>query len=471
MKIAFTFVISILTLVGFVQSNTGQYIKANNSNCQIFDYNYAAKDSVTWTGNCLNNYADGYGIATWKKNGQDSCKYTGYLKAGKPQGAGKLEFGDNYSSQGTFVNGQLEGRGLINHNGNLMEGSFINNTLQGAGKMTFKTGLSMKGHFLDGRFINLDNKYFNRLSRLKSPLQNTEHIYSDIKKTDSLYYYTILPQEEIKCVLVLLPGGGESVESAICSNKKLIELASNQHIITVLLSINNGAIDDDSLTLRFLNTTFQQITNQYHLPKDKFIIGGLSGGGMLALRYTEIAKANCSKTYITPKAVFGADPPVDMAGLYNSSTRFITMNDGRANLSPGMASGLAEARWLVDAFNKIYGGSPDQYQEQYIKRSMYSRSQTDGGNAKFLADVPVRIYCDPDILWQMKERNRDYYDMNAVDQSAMINFLNIMGNKNAAFVPALGKGYRLDGTKHPHSWSIVDAKDLVGWILKLIDFF
>jgi len=147
----------------------------------------------------------------------------------------------------------------------------------------------------------------------------------------------------------------------------------------------------------------------------------------------------------------------------------MTINDGRSNLSPGMLSGLVESKWLVNEFNKTYGGSPDQYPEQYIKRSMYSKSQTNGGNAKFLVDVPVRIYCDPDILWQMKERNRDYYDMNAVDQSAMINFLNVIGNKNASFIPALGKGYRLDGTRHPHSWSIVDAQDLIGWIWELIN--
>ncbi|WCT12109.1 hypothetical protein [Mucilaginibacter jinjuensis] len=469
MKLIFTFLISLLSLTVFAQSPPGKYIQINNSNCLIFDYNYTTKDTVTWTGTCLSNYADGYGIATWKKNGQDSCKYTGYLKAGKPEGRGKLAYGDNYTLQGTFKNGRLQGKGLINDDGNVMKAQFVNNTLQGPGTMTFKTRLSMKGHFLDGQFINLDNQYLNRLAKVKSNLQNTEHIYSDVKKTDSLFYYTVLPEGSIKGVLVLLPSSGESVESVICNNKKLVEQASDQHIITILLSINNAAIDEDNLTLKFLNNTFQQVTDRYHLPKDKFIIGGLSGGGMLALRYTEIAKAGGNKTYIIPKAVFGADPPVDMAGLYNTSKRFITMNDGRANLSQGMMNGLAEAKWLANSFNKIYGGSPDQFPDEYIKHSMYSRSQVDGGNAKYLTDVPVRIYCDPDILWQMKERNRDYYDMNAVDQSAMINFLNIIGNKNASFIPALGKGYRLDGTRHPHSWSIVDAEGLVDWIGELVD--
>jgi len=28
------------------------------------------------------------------------------------------------------------------------------------------------------------------------------------------------------------------------------------------------------------------------------------------------------------------------------------------------------------------------------------------------------------------------------------------------------KGYHPDGTRHPHSWSIVDNKDLIHWFLR-----
>ncbi len=189
---------------------------------------------------------------------------------------------------------------------------------------------------------------------------------------------------------------------------------------------------------------------------------------MLALRYTEMSRDSSNKTFIDPLAVIGIDPPVDIAGLYNTSKRFILMNDGRTNLSAGRLNGLIESKSIVKSCNKIYGGAPEQYPEQYIRHSMYSRLEKDGGNAKYLMRVPVRLYCDPDILWQLKERNRDYYDMNAADLSAMVNFLNLNGNQAAELIPALGKGYRLDGTRHPHSWSIVDPSDCIDWILKLV---
>jgi len=50
----------------------------------------------------------------------------------------------------------------------------------------------------------------------------------------------------------------------------------------------------------------------------------------------------------------------------------------------------------------------------------------------------------------------------------MINFLNLNGNTDAELVPALGKGYRLDGTRHPHSWSIVDPSNCIDWIQKML---
>jgi len=450
------------------QKKAGKYLKDKSSGCRIWDDNYTPKDSVIWKGGCINNYADGQGTAVWRRNGEEIGKYVGSLKRGKLNGAGKYLLPNNYSLEGVFIDGVLQGKGEINDGGDIMSGTFVNNVLQGEGRITFESGLSLKGHFLDGQFVNLDEPYLRSLKRSSPAPINNKNIYLNNVNSNSLYYYTLLPQGTINGALVLLPSSGESAESVICCNKELIQLASNNHILTLILSINNGDIDDDKTTLSFLNKTFKEVADACYVPKDKFILSGLSGGGMLALRYTEISRADSSKTFIIPAAVIGIDPPVDIAGLYNRSKRFIVINDGRANLSQGRLNGLNEAKSIVNSCNESYGGSPDQYPEQYIKRSMYSRSQKDGGNAKYLLKVPVRLYCDPDILWQLKERNRDYYDMNAADLSAMINFLNLSGNNVAELVPAIGKGYRLDGTRHPHSWSIVDPSNCISWIQKLL---
>lgn len=66
----------------------------------------------------------------------------------------------------------------------------------------------------------------------------------------------------------------------------------------------------------------------------------------------------------------------------------------------------------------------------------------------------------------MKNRQRDYYDLNCVDIAAMINLLQTQGNKEAKLVVTNNKGRRLNGMRHPHSWSIMDSKQCLDWILK-----
>lgn len=34
------------------------------------------------------------------------------------------------------------------------------------------------------------------------------------------------------------------------------------------------------------------------------------------------------------------------------------------------------------------------------------------------------------------------------------------------YIPTENKGYRSNGERHPHSWSIVDGTDLVNWMLE-----
>jgi hypothetical protein len=127
-----------------------------------------------------------------------------------------------------------------------------------------------------------------------------------------------------------------------------------------------------------------------------------------------------------------------------------------------------EPKYALNEFKRYFGGSPDKFPAPYLDYSVYSKSEKDGGNAKYLEQVPIRIYNDVDVNWWLSNRGYDLYDMNALDQSALINLLNSHGNKQAIFINAFGKGYRLDGARHPHSWSIVDAADCIKWILGVI---
>ncbi len=58
--------------------------------------------------------------------------------------------------------------------------------------------------------------------------------------------------------------------------------------------------------------------------------------------------------------------------------------------------------------------------------------------------------------------------MNVFDAAGMINWLKSMGNNKAELINCMGKGFRIEKNfRHPHSWSIVDGKELIEWMDKL----
>lgn len=292
----------------------------------------------------------------------------------------------------------------------------------------------------------------------KVSITNTDstHIYVNDKDSQELYYLALKPKGSIQGTLVLFPPTWQTTESVIAHNVELIKMAKKKDILVIIPSINYNLYLDE-ISLAFLNTVFKNVSNKYQPPINKYVFGGFSLGGMNAIRYTEMAYENEAFTTIKPIAVYGVDPPLDLTRLYHSFENTIAKQFSEPAIN--------EAQNYLQKMNDQFGGPPEEKPLAYIKNSMYSKREKKGGNAQFLVSLPVRIYCDPDIDWQLTNRRMDYYDMNAVDQTAMINQLMLLGNKKAEFINALGKGYRLDGRRHPHSWSLVDPQECIDWIM------
>lgn len=307
--------------------------------------------------------------------------------------------------------------------------------------------------------INLDENYTDKLERNVVNIIDSTNIYVNDGDSQELFYYALVPEERILGTLVLFPPTWQTTENVINHNIELVKNAYSRNLLVIIPSINyNLCLDDVSMS--FINQSINDVLERYAPPSDKFIVGGFSLGGMNAICYTEMAYESDSITAIKPVAVYGVDPPLDLARLYNSFLRTLEKNFSQPAKN--------EAKDYIAKLNHQFGGSPEKFADVYVKYSMYSRSQKDGGNAKYLVSVPVRIYCDPDIDWQLNNRRMDYYDMNAVDQTAMINHLLLMGNEGAEFINSLGKGYRLDGRRHPHSWSLVEPEECVEWMMKCL---
>ncbi len=310
--------------------------------------------------------------------------------------------------------------------------------------------------------ITLNGQYLKGLKKHRLAISDKSDLYINDADSTALFYYALVPNEQIKGLLIILPSTTEQAEEVLNSNQKLITLAYDRGMMTLIPSINNNLCLEET-ALKFLNATFSDAIKQFHPPLKKIVIGGFSLGGMNAIRYTEMAYEDSSKTVIKPIAVYGVDPPLDLANLYYTFTRTIEKNV--SNIA------VQEAKSYLDKMNSQFGGNPESYTQKYNYYSMYSRNQSKGGNAKYLKSIPVRIYSDPDIDWYLKNRTVDLYDMNALNQTAMINELHMMGNERAEFINALGKGYRPNGMRHPHSWSLVEPVDCINWIMRCINSY
>ena len=298
-----------------------------------------------------------------------------------------------------------------------------------------------------------------RFSKTIIPLRDSSGIYVGDGDSDRLFYYTLAPKGAVKGALVLFPPNGQTAEETISANSALATQAQHKGLLTVVLSVNHNLYLDEA-TLRALNKLLADLLAHYPVPTTSVVLGGFSLGGMNAIRYTELAYQDSTATVIRPAAVYGIDPPLDFARFYHSCTKAVAKNFSQP--------AVAEATYFLERMNREFAGSPEAQPATYVQHSMFSAMSADGGNARYLRSVPLRIYCDPDIDWQLANRRVDYYDMNALDGAAMINSLHIAGNERAQFVNALGKGYRPDGMRHPHSWSLAAPEDCVEWVLRCL---
>ncbi len=162
-----------------------------------------------------------------------------------------------------------------------------------------------------------------------------------------------------------------------------------------------------------------------------------------------------------PVAVFAVDSPLDYERWFIAAELHLE----RLALA---GRDLAEDRNAVNELRKAFGGSPTEAVEAYRRQSPVSTLVADGGNARLLKDTPIRIYIEPDLKWRLENWNQDIYSSNIPDATALINILRLVGNKDAELITTAGAGYRPDGSRNPHSWSIVDERALAQWLIALL---
>ncbi len=287
--------------------------------------------------------------------------------------------------------------------------------------------------------------------------QQSEIVYSNPKDTNTNYYIAYKPSITPTGLLLLLTSFGETPQNA-AKETTIQTVAAKNGLVTVFASLQYGTqtFFIDSLSQLNLDGLIPTIQKKYNLTNKPLYLGGFSLGGSGVIKYAE--RAYGAKNLIKPKAIFAIDAPIDFEKMYYSleyATKYSTVNIAKM-----------EADYFIKRLQYEFQSTPYIDKTPFHIISPYSFSDTNQTNIQTLKDCPILLISEPDIMWQMEERNRSMYDLNTLDASMLINALRLMDNKNAKLVLTNNKGYRkLTGRKNPHSWSIADAEETISWLI------
>lgn len=264
---------------------------------------------------------------------------------------------------------------------------------------------------------------------------------------ETFTYAYLEPSQEVKGILILLPGWGESIQS-IFEETKLPSMLSDKGFVTVVPQLHQTMFADD-YTISELNALLEILSGQYHSAQLHLIVGGFSAGGAIAVGYAEYLSNPENHRHLD--GVFAIDPPLDLARMYRSQENKINYNCKNKLISK---EGSMIKKYLVRALN----GSPQNNAAAYLKFSAYCAEAADGGNAKYLKNIPIRLYSEPDLDFVRKTYCEQLQpeDINAFDLEKLNKFLESAGNTTARYITTTGKGF--------HSWNILEPTDCAAWV-------
>ena len=269
-------------------------------------------------------------------------------------------------------------------------------------------------------------------------------------KTESYELYK--PAEKIKAVLILFGGYPETAEDIKREFKILSKAKANS--VAVLYMNYNRKIWLENNELMQLSNQFKTLFKAHQLPLDNIYIGGFSSGGNMALLISNfMTEQNLD---IIPKGTFIVDSPIDLEQLYYTAEKNIALNFSE--------SAVEESTWLLKTLSAKFG-NPKEDVSKYIDYSVFNSKTKNIAHLKHLKNTKIRFYTEPDTLWWKKNANNDYENMNAFYIKKLSEILNQSNYKAIEYIETKNKGYRDNGERHPHSWSIIDKENLMNWML------
>ncbi len=265
-------------------------------------------------------------------------------------------------------------------------------------------------------------------------------------------YELIIPKKQ-DGLLILFPCYPCNAENTR-TEFSIVDIAIANNITVLLMNFNQHLWLSKTEKEGLENVIIDAVAKNNINPNNIYI-GGFSSGGNISLLLTNYLKS--TESAIQPKGLFIVDSPIDLLALYESANKTIEKNFSEP--------ALQEANWIIESFDSEFGVG-DTAIANYNRKSPYLSKTNETINISELDGLKIRLYSEPDTLWWKENRQAEYENMNAYYIEQLANDLSILyGKDKVTYIKTKNRGYRANGDRHPHSWAIIDEKDLVHWIL------
>ncbi|MEP2279838.1 hypothetical protein [Maribacter sp.] len=287
----------------------------------------------------------------------------------------------------------------------------------------------------------------NIIKKKEKPIANTG--YQEIN-TD--LYQLIKPSEKAKKVLILFPGYPHKGEDTT-KEFKILKYTEESNVAVIFMNYNQKLWLEENEKIA-LAEQLKSIFTENNLPINDVYIGGYSSGGNVSLLISSYLNQH-KRFKLAPKGVFIVDSPIDLVALYKSSQKNLERKFSEVS--------VAESTWIIENLENQLGNPKDDiitYQQYAVNTSETNTIN----NLIGLKNTKIRLYTEPDTLWWKKNRMADYDQLNSYYIKSLSEDLKEAGFNQVEYIPTQDKGYRANGERHPHSWSIIDQKELMTWI-------
>jgi hypothetical protein len=302
------------------------------------------------------------------------------------------------------------------------------------------------------------HKYILIIFLIANSCKGQEKNNNQIKKNEltnlKTLEYQLIKAENQKGLLILFPCYPCDSENTF-SEFKVAEISIEKGFSVLAMNLNERLY----LNLKEKQELAKQLTTiviEQNLSKKNIFIGGFSSGGNISLLISDYLMKN--KNYIQPKGVFIVDSPIDLLGLYNTAEKNLKLAYS--------ASSIQESKWIKYLFDTELGSTLNEI-NNYEIYSPYTYKTENIENLKGLKNLKIRLYTEPDLKWWNEMTKNSYEDLNAFYIKKLYEKLKTeFKTDKIELIETENKGYKVNGERHPHSWSIVNINELMSWMIE-----